>query len=218
MKQIYINNLCASNDEIYLNKKIAFQPYLYDLKHKRDGYKGVDFTSICDLLIAKEELRVKRNELASRTLLMLKSRLGKHVLPFLGNYQISEISAQSLENFLTHLHEFNLSHMTISQYFNAVRKVLQHAISLNHLEKIPVFPKLNIDSIPRGGFTVREYLKILRYSKNNRQAEVSVKCQKTHRDTKDSIYVTTDTVPYEFSWLIGFMVNSFVRPVDIKLI
>ena len=40
----------------------------------------------------------------------------------------------------------------------------------------------------------------------------------THRSTRGGIYTDTEGLPWEFSWLIGFMVNSFVRPVDIKLI
>ena len=40
----------------------------------------------------------------------------------------------------------------------------------------------------------------------------------THRNTRNGIYALSNKIPGEMAWLIGFMVNSFVRPVDVKLI
>lgn len=221
MKHIYAFGCSASNDDLYLSKRISYQNSLSDSIDRKLNQKP-NLADICDTLLAKEAVRVTRRELSKRTLIMLKSRLTRHVLPYFGHNRVTEINAHSLEDFLTYLHQFELSDMTISQYFNALRKVLQHSISLGFLEKLPLFPKLKIDSIPRGGFTVKEYLKILRFAKSNRESvqssKLSIEHEKTHRDTKDSIYVSKPTVFNEFHWLIGFMVNSFVRPVDIKLI
>jgi integrase len=48
---------------------------------------------------------------------------------------------------------------------------------------------------------------------------VPLECKKTtHRNTRSGIYASNINLPHEFAWLIRFMVNSFVRPVDIKLI
>ena len=218
MKGIYYNNSHASNDDLYQFGRISYQPNLSKISNENIGLATVKAVDICCLLLAKEEIRVKRRELASRSLVMLKSRLSRHVLPYFGNMSVNLISSQSLEEFLTYLHEFDLSDITISQYFNALRKILQHAVQLGHLGKLPTFPKLKVDSIPRGGFTVKEYSKILHAAKKFRDSKIEVDHHKTHRDTKNSIYVEKDSVPYEFPWLIGFMVNSFVRPVDIKLI
>lgn len=218
MKRIFTNNSLASNNERYSPNRVAYQCYLNDFYGKKLLSPTPNVAMISGSLLVKEELKVKRRELALKTTIMLKSRLSKHVLPYFGNYPVSEINAQSLQDFLTYLHNFKLSYMTISQYFNALRKVLQHAIQLGFLDNLPPFPKLKIDSIPRGGFTVKEYLKILRYSKKHRSFGSELNHLKTHRDTKNSIYASKATVMYEFPWLIGFMVNSFVRPVDVKLI
>jgi hypothetical protein len=40
----------------------------------------------------------------------------------------------------------------------------------------------------------------------------------THRNTANGAFIKTNSIPQEMTWLIGFMVNTFVRPVDIKLI
>jgi Phage integrase SAM-like domain len=218
MKCFYPDNLIASNDDLYQFAGISYQHNLQKINNKNNDLDSSLVSSICHLLLAKEEIRVKRRELASRTLVMLRSRLSKHVLPYFGNYSVDEITAHSLEEFLNYLYEFNLSDITISQYFNALRKILQHAVLLGKLDKLPTFPKLKIDSIPRGGFTVTEYLKILRCAKKHTADEEIENHQKTHRDTKNSIYIDKNTVPHEFAWLIGFMVNSFIRPVDVKLI
>lgn len=218
MKRLFNKNLIASNDDLYQFVGVSYQSNLSKIHNENNCLRTPPISSICHFLLSTEEIRVKRRELASRTLVMLRSRLSKHVLPFFGNHSANQITAQSLEEFLNYLYEFDLSDITISQYFNALRKILQHAILLGHLDKLPTFPKLKIDSIPRGGFTVKEYLKILRYAKKHGADDDIQSHQKTHRDTRNSIYIEKNSLPYEFAWLIGFMVNSFIRPVDVKLI
>lgn len=215
---IYLNHHSASNDEFFSSEHLTYQNHLSHYYSPKIITKSLIFVDIAVDLLERESLKVKRKELAARSFIMLKSRLSRHVLPYFGRYALSDINHESLEEFLTYLHEFNLSSMTITQYFNALRKVLSLAVHLGHLQKLPTFPKIKKDSIPRGGFTVREYLKILRYAKKNRSIDAQTTHVKTHRDTKGSIYVTKESLPYEFPWLIGFMVNSFVRPVDVKLI
>jgi hypothetical protein len=210
-------NLEASNDHFYEAERLRYQPCLISENlYKTAGY-GPTFGDVCDKLLIKEAIRVKRREFASRSLVMLKSRLSKHVLPIFGARLINEINPAYIEEFLTYLYEFDLSDITINQYFNALRKVLMHAFELELIDKLPRFPKLKTNSIPRGGFTVTEYKKLLRYAKAHRVSDEEIHVR-THRDTKDGIYSHKEQLPYEFAWLIGFMVNSFIRPVDLKLI
>ena len=68
-----------------------------------------------------------------------------------------------------------------------------------------------------GGFTVKEYLALLRTAKHLAQAQEPVQIF-THRDRAGGIYKRTPRVPPEMAWLIGFMVNSFLRPSDLKYI
>jgi site-specific recombinase XerD len=211
-------NFQASNDDFYAVERLLYQSHLTHENLDKTKGCGLIFKDICDKLLVKEAVRVQRREFASRSLVMLKSRLSRHVLPFFGVRIIDQINHADIEEFLTYLYEFNLSDITINQYFNALRKVLTHALELNLISKLPRFPKLKLDSIPRGGFTIKEYLKILRYSKNHREKDTYLSHPKTHRDTQNGIFTAKDSVPFEFAWLIGFMVNSFVRPVDIKLI
>jgi hypothetical protein len=207
----------ASNDAIFAVDRLQYQSRLISKNLFKTVGCGPLFGDICDKLLIKETIRVKRREFASRSLVMLKSRLSRHVLPYFGARLIKEISPTDIEGFLTYLYEFELSDITINQYFNALRKVLTHAFELELIDKLPRFPKLKMNSIPRGGFTVSEYLKILRYAKAHRVTDEETHV-KTHRSTKDGIYSHKESLPFEFAWLIGFMCNSFIRPVDVKLI
>jgi hypothetical protein len=210
-------NFQASNDEIYAVERLSYQSRLIpENYYKSMGYR-VTFGDICDKLLIKEAVRVQRREFASRSLVMLKSRLSRHVLPFFGARIVDQITHADIEEFLTFLYEFDLSDITINQYFNALRKVLTHAFELDLISKLPRFPKLKTNSVPRGGFTVTEYKKLLRYAKTHRSSDEEIHV-KTHRDTKDGIFSHKEELPHEFAWLIGFMVNSFIRPVDVKLI
>ncbi len=210
-------NFQASNDEIYAVERLSYQSRLIPENLYKSMGCRVTFADVCDKLLIKEAVRVQRREFASRSLVMLKSRLSRHVLPFFGARFIDQINHAEIEEFLTFLYEFDLSDITINQYFNALRKVLTHAFELDLISKLPRFPKLKMNSVPRGGFTVTEYKKLLRYAKTHRSSDEEIHV-KTHRDTKDGIYSHKEELPYEFAWLIGFMVNSFVRPVDVKLI
>jgi hypothetical protein len=210
-------NSQASNDEVYAIDRLKYQPLLTPGKYFESTINHPNFVEVADLLLKKEAIRVQRREFASRSFVMLKSRLSRHVLPFFGSRAINQITPQDLEEFLNYLYEFKLSDITINQYLNAVRKVLSHGLELGLIDKMPRFPKLKTNSTPRGGFTVAEYSKILRYAKKYRRVREETYI-KTHRDTKDGIYAKKDLLAYEFPWLIGFMVNSFIRPVDVKLI
>ncbi len=210
-------NFQASNDDFYAVERLSYQSRLAPENISKTRVYRPTFADICDKLLAKEAIRVLRREFASRSLVMLKSRLSRHVLPFFGPRLIDQINPSDIEEFLTYLYKFDLSDITINQYFNALRKVLTHAFELDILSKLPRFPKLKMNSVPRGGFTVTEYKKLLRYAKTHRSSAEDDHV-KTHRDTKGGIFSHKESLPYEFAWLIGFMVNSFVRPVDVKLI
>lgn len=210
-------NFRASNDDVYTVERLSYQSRLMPENLYKSMGCSLTFGDVCDKLLIKEAVRVQRREFASRSLVMLKSRLSRHVLPFFGARIIDQINPADIEEFLTYLYEFNLSDITINQYFNALRKVLTHAFESDLISKLPRFPKLKMNSIPRGGFTVKEYLKILRYAKSHRTSDEEIHV-KTHRYTKDGIFSHKEELPHEFAWLIGFMVNSFIRPVDVKLI
>lgn len=85
------------------------------------------------------------------------------------------------------------------------------------VDRIPPFPKIRLNSQPRGGFTVSEYKTLLRSAKRLARVQEDPK-PATHRNRAGGIFTKTASVPKEMAWVIGFMVNSFLRPTDLKYI
>jgi hypothetical protein len=169
------------------------------------------------LMLATEQARVDRDEVAHHSLVMLKSRIRKQVLPFFKNICVEDIGYAEVERFFNHLSTLSYKSMTLSQYMMALRKVLNTAHAHKWIEQVPQFPKIRISSTARGNFTVTEYLQLLRCAKQMRNAK-QIQRKITHRNTKGGVFANYANILYEMPWVIGFMVNSFVRPVDIKLI
>jgi hypothetical protein len=175
------------------------------------------FRVLAEQMLAQERLKVLRGEMAQHSLTMLNSRLNKHVIPYFGEKHIGKISTEQIAEFVDYLTSLELSSITLSQYIIALRKVFNLAVSKDIIRRLPQMPKIKVRSTPRGGFTVEEYKRLLRTAKQFAKREELTPVV-THRNKRGGIYTATDSVPQEFAWLIGFMVNSFVRPVDIKLI
>lgn len=206
----------AANDSSYVSTHPIFQKILINQINNKFNVSSID--KLIDELIQVEERLFSNGRISKKSFEMLLSRLQSHILPYFSGQAIHEISSNNLYAFKEYLKEFNLIDITIDQYFNVLRKLFKLARSKNLIQEMPQFPDLNKESTPRGGFTTKEYLKILKYSKFLSAQKISFDYKSTHRDTRQGIYSSQKVFPYEFAWLIGFMVNSFVRPVDIKLI
>ena len=147
---------------------------------------------------------------------MFKSRLQARLIPYFGESLIIDIRYEGVVGFINYLYEHDVKPVTIKQYLGLLRRILMLALEKELIPKVPLFPKIKAKSIPRGSFTCSEYRKILNTSRLIGTPDESYIA--SHRSTSGGAYIKRDTVPLEMTWLIQFMVNSFVRPVDIKLI
>jgi integrase len=200
--------------------KLFYEQHLIDTGVIAQGAvantQDLSVNTVANIMLANETARVKRNEITNGTYIMLVSRIRKWVLPHFGAVQVTDIKHTDIERFLYFLSDKQYKSMTITQYLNALHKVLECAFKHGWIEKIPTFPKLKSSSTPRGGFSVVEYRALLRASKvlaNQVCAPIKV----THRTKHNNLFAPDANIPREMTWLIGFMVNSFVRPVDMKL-
>ena len=175
------------------------------------------FRYLAEQMLSQERLKVLRGEMAKHSLTMLMSRLNKHLVPYFGEKHIAKITSEQIAELVDYLMSLGLSSITLSQYIIALRKVFNHALTNDIIRKIPVMPKIKNSSTPRGGFTVKEYTLLMHTAKAMARLKEDEK-PVTHRTRAGGIFAARERVPDEFAWLIGFMVNSFVRPVDIKLI
>jgi integrase len=177
--------------------------------------KIILFRQAGEAMLLLEQTKVVRGEFGVHSYRMLVSRLNKYIYPFFGEINVREIDQKKISEFIQKLNQLNLTSITISQYVIALRKVLQYCLSQEYILKIPTFPKLKLSSTPRGGFSLQEYVLLVKTAKNLSKG-TGAPLKVTHRNSRDSIFVVSDKFPVDFVWLIRFMVNSFVRPVDIK--
>ena len=164
-------------------------------------------------LLRNEQSRVDRREYTLGSLQVLRNRLDGIILPWLGAYAVADIDHAKLQAFTHGLSE-RFSSITVSQYLIAVRKVLSTAVSLGALEKLPEFPKVKAQTNSRGPFTPTEYWQLLRTSR-------ALSGQRPPDDAnalrlRHGLRHADHTLPPDLAWVIGFMVNSFIRPSDLK--
>jgi hypothetical protein len=139
------------------------------------------------------------------------------------------VDYKSIDAFLQKLSKQQppLSISTIGAYMGLVRKVLQHGARHSYLPHLPEFPKVGVQDKPRGWFTVGEYHELNKTAKklagkkvewraHNGRTSESYFCfpgGKLH--PKDRLIKTVEMTK-DLPDLIVFMVNSYVRPTDIK--
>lgn len=175
------------------------------------------FHQLINLMMAKEQQRLTTNEITKQTFEMLRSRLCGHLLRYFGDQAIREINHRKISEFITYLQSQQIGAVTIKQYLSLLKRVLQAGVLEEWMDQLPIFPNIKSKSIPRGSFSVSEYWKLLKIAKQLSCIEEAVK-PITHRNTANGAFIKSASVPKEMTWLIGFMVNTFIRPVDIKLI
>jgi len=181
--------------------------------HASQAPAPVRFGALAEQMFANEEGRVGRGEWSRGSLQVLRNRLDSFILPRWGAAAPLDVNYQSLLDFINSMSDRH-STTTISQYLVAVRKVLRHAVSAGHLEALPDFPKVKVLTKSRGAFTPTEYRCIIRKARSLRGvrhpdsgAEIRIKYK---------VRLSEQIMPPDVAWAIGFMVNGFIRPSDLK--
>lgn len=176
------------------------------------------YTLFCELvphMLRIEDNRVRRGELSTKSLSITRNRLAKWVSPYFDNMAICEIDYVTLEAFIEGLTEAEIKGVAISQYLIIIRKVLNYALLTNLITSLPHFPKVKAPRTSRGAFTITEYRRLLRtawrlrdqpYMMQNRPKELHI----------NEAMVMDVVMQKDMTRLIGFMVNSFIRPSDLK--
>jgi integrase len=134
------------------------------------------------------------------------SRYKLHLLPFFKDQSIDTITNSQLSELVSRLQDAKLQPATIKHYLVVLRTIFKYAIANNVMQSLPLFPKINgklRTSQKRDYFTQEEYEEIVR-------------C--TERLAKQDIRVRGIPITLEMKYLIQFMVNSFLRPSDLRVL
>ena len=173
------------------------------------------FADVVPAALALQQARVARGELSSASLRILQNRLQKTILPFFGAMELSKVGYTQLSHFVQLLSKQELTSTTIQQHIVAARKVLTYACSVNLIAAVPRAPSIKVASKPRGSFNVSEYRRLVSTARQQTGTRISIETTTRSRRGQD-IVDRYAVVSQELQWLVRFMVNSFVRPSDIK--
>lgn len=175
--------------------------------------------SVSDLskgLMQAEAARVQRGEIGRPTWQVMGNRLRAHIVPLLGDVPVAVFATADVQRLIDHLGEQGFTSTTIAQYLVLLRKVVMHGVHVGALREAPVFPKVKVRSQPRGSFSVAEYRALIAAARSLRGHSHPVLDRLT---AGERFWIAREllVMPDELPWLIRWMVNTFVRPSDIKL-
>ena len=171
------------------------------------------FGAVAAQVFANEQARVQRGEFAMGSLQVLRNRLDAHILPQFAKLPIHSIDYSHLLAFSQHL-STSLSTTTVSQYLVAVRKVFTHAVQTKIITAAPEFPRIRVISKPRSAFTPTEYWQLLKHARalvGKPHPDSQHYLRSNYKLRKGDMHMSRD-----MAWCIGFMVNSFIRPSDLR--
>jgi hypothetical protein len=235
-------NKRTTKTEIKRDALEAAKRFYDDINHRMHGgvtFEGlpidvnaaevIPFRKVTKLLLEFEQAKVERRQLAVRSLENIELRMNKHILPFFGHMDVLSINYKVLDEFLQMLSKLEpkLTVSTLSIYMGLVRKVLQHAARHSYLQHIPEFPKVGVEDKPRGWFNVSEYKILIKASKqlagkrmecrfNGLGQESTYFCEVGEKRSKDDGLIKRFSMTKDLSDLIVFMVNSYIRPTDVR--
>lgn len=176
--------------------------------------------ALAQRLVAQESQRLARGEICAESVGVLRNRIDAHVLPHFGTMAVQAVAARDLDAFLERLTQRRFSSTTLSQYLVILRKLFKLARREGLITEIPDMPRVKLVTKSRSMLSVREYRAIVQkahqLSKEQREAP-------KHKDSEGErtrfwVQPRHLILPPDLAWVVSFMVNSFVRPSDIKLL
>ncbi|MDQ0037221.1 integrase [Variovorax boronicumulans] len=167
-------------------------------------------------LMQAEAARVQRGEIGRATWQVMGNRLRANIIPLLGNLPVHAFTTSDAQRLIDRLGEQGFTSTTIAQYLVLLRKVVMHGVHTGVLREAPLFPKVKVRSQPRGSFSVSEYRAIVAAARSLRGNSHPVL---SRLGAGERFWIAREhlAMPDELPWLIRWMVNTFVRPSDIKL-
>jgi hypothetical protein len=129
----------------------------------------------------------------------LRRQLESRIEPFFKQYALADINYQILSRFVAEMRRDGIAANTIKSHLVALRQILKHAIKLELLDRMPIFPTVSSRDNPRPWFSESEYNALKDKSK-----EVA----------KSGFAWKSERISIEAHYFITFMVNTFLRPSD----
>jgi len=132
-------------------------------------------------------------------------RFQKELLPHFGEKDVGEVTNADIAELIKKLRNNGLSAATVNHYIIVLRKILKYAADNRLIGAIPSFPRVQ----GKNTVTSRDYLE---------QEEYQTLIETIEQLAKNGEKVRGVTITLEFKYLVQFMVNSFIRPSDLRVL
>ncbi|WP_334188925.1 hypothetical protein [Noviherbaspirillum sp.] len=165
-------------------------------------------------MMEMQAARVVRNDISAEAHRNDQYFLDAKVLPEFRELDVTEISYDKLENFVAKIGN-DLAGSSIQRYLGLIRKVLDYALNRNLLQTLPKFPKIPKRDEPRGWFTPKEYDALLKRAWQLVGTDYVMRAEPKAGQQLGNV-VRRLKFTAELPHMIAFMVNSFIRPTDLK--
>ena len=179
-------------------------------------------------LLDSKKSTLARGEITKETVENLEYRL-KKIVGIFGGRDVNDITYEDLEKYVTQLSNQTpeLSSNTIDGYLKVIHQVFNQAHKMRLIQMIPQFPSVSKKVGTRGYFTVEEYRMLWQGARELEGSRFHYRKVKTSSGEERGEYYLAGTekrgrlirstlITPELYYLIVFMVNSFIRPTDIK--
>ena len=132
-------------------------------------------------------------------------RFNKELVPYFGEKDVGEITSADVGAFAKQLQLAGKAPATTNQYLIVLRKILRFACDNRLIPAIPNFPRV------KGKTTVtkRDYFPMDEYK---------LLVTTIEKMAEEGVEVRGVSVTLEFKYLVQFMVNSFIRPSDLRVL
>ncbi|WP_422097937.1 hypothetical protein [Variovorax sp.] len=209
-------NAPAANDSGFFGRTYPAVPPAAEKFKDGQNLLSISVSDLSEKLMHAEAARVQRGEIGRATWQVMGNRLRAHVLPLLGDLPAQAFGTRDAQRLIDRLGGEGFTSTTIAQYLVLLRKVVMHGVHIGVLREAPLFPKVKVRSRPRGSFSVAEYRALIAAARRLRGRSHPVLDALA---PGERFWIAREllVMPDEMPWLIRWMVNTFVRPSDIKL-
>jgi hypothetical protein len=167
-----------------------------------------NFAEVAESLFKEDQTRVDRGERKQSVVDDAKYIYKADLKPFFGSKHVKNIAYEQLNEYIAHLRKSReddnkepVSSKTLKNHFIVLSKILKHAHKLGLIDKLPIFPTISQQDNPREWFTEPQYLRLM---------------TSVDKLIEEKRVVRFHTVTKELRLLVTFLVNSFLRPADLK--
>ncbi len=134
-----------------------------------------------------------------------KHKFNKELASYFGEKDVGEISSADVGALAKKLLTEGKAPATVGQYLIVTRKILRYASDNRLISAVPNFPKIKSNQ----GQTKRDYFPLDEYKRLVATIEEMA---------EEGALVRGVAVTLEFKYLVQFMVNSFIRPSDLRVL